>query len=89
MDFFEAMENLKEGKSIRLKSWKSGDYIELTEKEIKKKGKKISQYEVVNQHGIELSPMVSFSALISSEWEVYNEDEKMKMAKKLVDLIKD
>jgi|HubBroStandDraft_4_1064222.scaffolds.fasta_scaffold198414_3 hypothetical protein len=56
MDFFEAMENLKDGKSVRLKSWKEGDYIELMESEVKKKGKKIIQYKVITQNDIELSP---------------------------------
>jgi hypothetical protein len=89
MDFFGAMESLKEGKRVRVKSWDSNNFIELVEEEMKKRGKRCSKYSVYNQHDLELSPIVSFSVLLSAEWELYDDEAKSKLAKKIQKLLED
>jgi len=87
MNFFEAMKALEEGKQIRLKSWPSDEYIELMEEEARKNGKRIVKYTVLNECGLEISPCLSFSALVKSDWELFDNEIKNKIAKKLQELI--
>ena len=89
MDFFEAMESLKEGKRVRVKSWDSNNFIELVEEEVKRRGKRCVKYAVFNQLDLELSPSVSFAALLSAEWEIFDEELKNKLAKKIQKLLED
>lgn len=74
MDFFDAMEEMKKGEKVKLKCWDEDSYIGLQEEEIKEFGRKKTRYHVITQDGEKLSPMISFTALLESEWEIRDED---------------
>jgi hypothetical protein len=74
MDFFEAMNLMKSGAKIRLKSWPEEKYIGIKEEERKVFGKMKTKYSVINSDETDLSPVIPFAALVSAEWEVSNVD---------------
>lgn len=86
MDFFEAMNKLKSGEKVRIVSWKPNQYIGLVEVNAKWFGKDKATYQIVNELGIELNPMISFPALVASEWEVFDESLGKKIVQKLGEL---
>lgn len=68
MDFFEAMELMKEGAKVKLKSWTDEKYIGIKEEEKKVFGKKRKIYTAITSDEIDVSPCLPFSVLVSSEW---------------------
>jgi hypothetical protein len=69
MDFFEAMEAMKEGAKVKLKSWPEEKYIGIKEEEKKIFGKKRKQYTAITSDELDVSPCLPFSVLVSSQWE--------------------
>jgi hypothetical protein len=69
MDFFEAMEEMKSGSRVKLKSWVEEQFIGLKEQEMKVFGKRRTKYTVVTSDELDVSPCLPFSVLVSSEWE--------------------
>jgi hypothetical protein len=70
MDFFEAMEEMKSGKKVKLKSWPDEKYIGIKEQEMKVFGKRIIKYSVINSDEMDVPPALPFSTLVSSQWDV-------------------
>lgn len=69
MNFFEAMACMKEGCKVKVKSWDKEDFIGLKEERYKVFGKERVKYSALTASESELSPAVSFSTLLSAEWE--------------------
>ena len=69
MDFFEAMQQLKEGKAIRPKKWEEGDFICLQEESVKIAGKQRFKYKVLDQDECECT-MLPIQAVLNSDWEI-------------------
>lgn len=69
MDFFEAMELIKEGSKVKLKSWPDEKCIGVKEEEAKIFGKKRKKYTAITGDELDVSPCLPFSVLVSSEWE--------------------
>jgi hypothetical protein len=74
MDFFEAMEKMKEGEKVKIISWSDGKYIGLREEEIKEFGKLKIKYSIIDQNGQIIDFMVSLQACASCQWDVVDED---------------
>ena len=74
MDFFEAMAEMKVGKKVKLKSWPQEKYIGVKEEENKVFGKTRVKYTAITSDEMEVSPMIPFSVLVSSQWDVVEED---------------
>lgn len=74
MDFFEAMEEMKKGEKVRLSSWPKEKYIGIKEQEMKVFGKRRTKYTAITSDEIDLSPCLPFSVLVSSEWDLVDED---------------
>jgi len=70
MDFFEAMELMKEGKKVKLKSWPDEKYIGIKEEKMKIFGEMMIKYIAITSDETDLSPCVPFSILVSSQWDV-------------------
>jgi len=73
MDFFEAMQMMKDGRKVRVTSWEEDQFIGIMEQDIKVFGKNRKQYSVLTHDELALSPCVSFSALINCEWEEFKD----------------
>ena len=73
MDFFEAMEEMKSGQKVKLKSWPDEKYIGVKGQEMKIFGKRRTKYTVITSDEIDLSPCVPFSVLVSSEWSLVDD----------------
>lgn len=73
MDFFEAMKRMKLGECVRLKSWPENSFIGIKEEEQKVFGNKKIKYSVVNADETDISPLMPFSILVKSEWELFEE----------------
>ena len=69
MDFFEAMELMKQGEKVKLKSWPPEKYIGIKEEEMKVFGKKRKKYTPITSDELDVSPCLPFSVLVSSEWD--------------------
>lgn len=74
MNFFEAMEEMRKGKKIKLKSWPDEKYLGIKEEESKVFGRKRIKYTVITENEENLSPCVPFSILVSSQWCLVDED---------------
>jgi|GEM_PF-6090574 hypothetical protein len=73
MDFFEAMEEVKEGGKVRLKSWPEGAFIGVKEEEVKVFGKRKTRYTIVNSDESDIPSSLPFSALVKAEWELFRD----------------
>lgn len=74
MNFFEAMEEMRRGKKVKLKSWPDERYLGIKEEESKVFGKKRTKFTVITEDEENLSPLVSFSILVSSIWCLVDEE---------------
>jgi hypothetical protein len=74
MNFFEAMECMRKGEKVKLKTWSDEKYIGIKEQEIKVFGKRKTKYTAITPDEAEVSPMIPFSVLVSSDWEISPED---------------
>lgn len=70
MDFFEAMQEMKDGKKVKLKSWPKEKYVGIKEEEMKVFGKKRKKYTVITEDEIDISPCLPFSVLVTCEWDL-------------------
>jgi hypothetical protein len=70
MDFFQAMNNMKNGQRVKLKSWPQEKFIGIKEEEVKVFGRKKTKYTVINSDESDVSPILPFTLLVSSEWEI-------------------
>jgi uncharacterized membrane protein YfbV (UPF0208 family) len=73
MEFFAAMQCMKEGQKVRMKTWPKEKFIGITEEEKKIFGEKRVKYEVITESEESLSPCVSFSVLVASQWEIFKD----------------
>lgn len=73
MDFFEAMQRMKQGDRVRLKSWPKDAFIGVKEEEQKVFGKRKTKYTVINSDETDISPLIPFSALVKVEWELFED----------------
>jgi hypothetical protein len=69
MDFFEAMEEMRQGGKVKLKSWPDEKYIGIKEEEAKIFGKKRKRYTAITSDELDVSPSLPFSVLVQSEWD--------------------
>ena len=76
MDFFQAMEMMKHGARVKLKSWPDEKYIGIKEEEAKIFGRKRKKYTVITAEELDLSPVLPFSALVASEWSEVDLDDE-------------
>lgn len=74
MDFFEAMKKMKDGEKVKLKSWPDEKYIGVKEQEMKVFGKRRTKYTAITSDENDVSPCLPFSVLVSSEWDVVEQD---------------
>lgn len=74
MDFFEAMKYMQAGTKVKLKSWSDDKYIGVKEQEVKVFGKRKTKYTAITSDESEVSPLIPFSVLVSSDWEISPED---------------
>ena len=74
MDFFEAMEKMRKGEVVRLKSWPKEKFIGVKEEEVKVFGKRRVKYTVIDSNELDLPPCIPFSVLVSSEWCLVEQD---------------
>ncbi len=70
MDFFSAMQLMKEGKKVKLKSWPSEKFIGIKEEKLKIFGKFRTKYTAITSEELDISPSLPFSILVSSEWDL-------------------
>ncbi len=69
MDFFEAMQALKDGNKVRIKKWDEEDFICLQEEQVKIAGKQRSKYKILDQDFLECS-MLPVNSLLQGDWEI-------------------
>lgn len=74
MDFFEAMEEMKQGSKVKLKSWPNEKYIGVKEQEMKVFGRRRIKYTAITSDETDVSPCLPFSVLVSSKWDLVDED---------------
>lgn len=70
MDFFQAMEAMKKGQKVKLKSWSDEKYIGVKEEEMKVFGRRKTKYTAINSDETDVPPLLPFSILVSCEWEL-------------------
>lgn len=75
MDFFEAMNEMKDGNKVKLKSWPDEKYIGIKEQDMKVFGKRRTKYTVITNAEEDVSPILPFSVLVSAEWDLVPDDE--------------
>lgn len=68
MDFFEAMQELKAGKQIRVKKWEKENFICLQEEQVKIAGKQRSKYKILDQDLLECS-ILPMNSMLQGDWE--------------------
>lgn len=73
MDFFEAMQELKNGSLVRLKKWEKDKYLCLQETEVKIAGKIKKKYQLLDECELEID-ITSIKTLLQQDWEVKKED---------------
>ena len=69
MDFFEAMELMKKGEKVKLKSWPDEKYIGVKEEQMRIFGENRTKYTAVTSDEMDVSPCLPFSVLVSSQWD--------------------
>jgi len=74
MDFFKAMQYMKDGQRIKIKGWPENTFIGVREEEMKVFGKKKIKYSVINSDETDISPLFPFSFLVNSDWDLVDED---------------
>lgn len=74
MDFFEAMQEMKKGNKVKLKSWPNEKYIGIKEQDMKVFGKTRTKYTAITSDENDVSPCLPFSILVSSDWNLVQED---------------
>jgi hypothetical protein len=74
MDFFQAMDHMKRGDRVKLKSWPYEKYIGVKEEEMKVFGRRKIKYTAVNSDETDVPPVIPFSVLVSCEWELSHQD---------------
>ncbi len=73
MDFFEAMQNLKNGEKIRVKNWEQDHFLCLQEESVKIAGKLIAKYKILDQDFLECS-LLPATGVLNAQWESIKED---------------
>lgn len=73
MDFFSAMNLMKEGNKVRVTTWSEDKFIGIMEQDVKIFGKTRKKYTPITQDEVEISPCLPFSVLITCEWEEFKE----------------
>lgn len=70
MDFFEAMQEMKDGAKVKLRSWPQEKYIGIKEEKMKVFGEMKTKYSVITADELDVSPALPFSVLVSSTWDL-------------------